>query len=120
MKSLNKILEVLLDTLKQTKDLAAKEIPLVVQELLKWNMIESVMYGSLLLLLSLGIIGIVIYFVEVSITEYTRDNRFYYLFLALVGFPVCTGVSFIMDAIKIKVAPRVAILDIAKEKLERD
>jgi len=123
------LLKETVEVLKQGKQLAEEEIPLIIQEFLTWELVSSIMWV---------VIGVILFLIGRYLPhmwlndgrEYDLDEKFFSRYcsrndsgviLAYMLFILLTFISFIMvlvnlfNAIKIIIAPRVYLIEWASD-----
>jgi len=114
---LAQMLQRVLDGVDTVSEFAAQEVPIVVEQLLMWHMVESLMlcFGALLLLIGWSLITRKFYYGENAWAKISYDSFDEDGVMAHVVFTVVVGYIFIIlldvDWLKIWIAPKLYLLE---------
>ena len=111
-KALEEFVQKMLSAVEQGATFTAEQAPLVVQEWLRWQMVEALVIATILLILSVGSSLFSRWCWSNKRKDPTRDWEFGSVFLigAAIGFALFSLVVY-MEALKIYLAPRVVVLE---------
>ncbi len=118
MTKLDETLQVLIDTLKTTKDFIGDQAPKVVQELLNYVFFNTI-YS---MVIDFIIVSICIYFIKKCSIKVKEDDIFVFPLVALMIIALIFSIDFMFDVnslIKLKIAPRIVIIDYLKSNLSK-
>lgn len=110
---LNETLIQILEIVKSTKDFVIEQMPLVVQEFLRWEIFKGAFFGGGILLITLTLLVIGGYKIVKKIKERPHGDYEVVLviFLAILMLPLFAGLDYVFKGIKAYVAPRVVIIE---------
>jgi len=111
-KALEEFVQKMLSAVEQGATFTAEQAPLVVQEWLRWQMVEALVIATILLILSVGSSLFSRWCWSNKRKDPTSDWEFGGVFLigTAIGFALFSLVVY-MGALKIYLAPRVVVLE---------
>jgi Mn2+/Fe2+ NRAMP family transporter len=124
--SMSQFLNLMIEALGKTTDFAAEQIPLYVQELLRyalWDTILSLILAIAILTASLIIAKKVLKYLRIADYNYDLEAAAHIL-LVVLGlssiFSVFLTVASVSTILKITLAPRVYVIDYLKKEIKND